>query len=96
MIDLSGDFRINAFIARLAEYRGADSDVEGLISLALNKRPVDWVDADIDQARLELAHLAQRFIRDEAFARVSNRPDKRMRMASSCLYGPPYGDAKRI
>ena len=66
--------------ARLAEYCGADADIEGLISLALNKRPVDWVDADVDQARLELAQLAQRFIRDEAFARVSNRPDKRMRM----------------
>lgn len=87
---LSGDFRSNAFVARLAEYHGQLSDIEGLASLAINKRALDWVDADIDDARLELAQLGQKFIRDEAFAHVDDRPDKRMRMAVVVpLHGQP-------
>lgn len=87
---LSGDFRSNAFITRLASYHGQLAEIEGLASLAINKRPFDWVDTDIDEARLKLAQLAQKFILDEAFAHVDNRPDKRMRMAVVVpLHGQP-------
>jgi len=81
MIQVTGDFRLNAFIARLSEYKGESSDIEAIASLAINKRPMDWVDADLDQARIELAELSQKFIRTEAFTRVKDRPEKRHRMA---------------
>lgn len=78
---LSGDFRLNAFISRLAQFTGSQEDMEGIASLVVSKPPRDWVDADLDQARIELAAIAQNFIRTEAFARVKGRPDKRHAMA---------------
>jgi hypothetical protein len=79
--DVSGDFRLNAFIGRLAQFQGIDSDIEGLASLASNKPPREWTDPDLNQAALELAGFAQQFIRTEAFARVKGRNDKRHAMA---------------
>jgi hypothetical protein len=77
----SGDLRLNAFVSRLANYAGTRSDIEGIAGLAIEKKPADWVDADIDQARLRIAELAQAFKRHEAFTRVAGRPDKRHRMS---------------
>ena len=79
--ELSGDFRLNAFVARIAQFRGTPTDVESLASLAVNKPSRDWTDPDLDQAKLELAAFAQQFIRAEAFARVKGRVDKRHAMA---------------
>jgi hypothetical protein len=78
---LTGDFRLNAFVVRLIKFTGSEEDMEGIASLATNKPPRDWVDADLDQAGLEIADLAQKFIRSELFARVKGRPDKRLAMA---------------
>jgi len=78
---LGGDFRLNAFISRLTQFTGQETDVEGIASLAANKPPRDWVDVDLDQAALELTDLAQKFVRVEAFARVKGRPDKRQALA---------------
>ena len=79
--ELGGDLRLEAFIIRLAQFEGRDEDMEGLASMAVNKPPRDWVDPDIDRATVELAELAQQFIRVEAFARVKGRQDKRHAMA---------------
>lgn len=79
--EVSGDFRLNAFIGRIAQFKGTDTDIEGLASLAANKPPRDWTDPDLNQAALELASFAQQFIRTEAFARVKGRGDKRHAMA---------------
>jgi hypothetical protein len=79
--EISGDFRLNAFIGRLTQYQSSDSDIEGLASLASNKPPRDWTDPDLNQAALELASFAQQFIRAESFARVKGRGDKRHAMA---------------
>ena len=79
--DLGGDHRLEAFVVRVAQFEGREEDVEGLAGMAVNKPPRDWVDADIDRASVELAALAQRFIRAEAFARVKGRKDKRHAMA---------------
>ena len=79
--DLGGDHRLEAFVVRVAQFEGSEEDVEGLAGMAVNKPPRDWVDADIDRASIELATLAQRFIRAEAFARVKGRKDKRHAMA---------------
>ena len=78
---LSGDFMLDAFVGRLETFRGSEDDMEGLLSLAANKPMRDWVDPDLDRASVELADLAQRFLRAETFARVKGRPDKRHAMA---------------
>jgi len=78
---LTGDFHLNAFVGRLSQFGGTETDMEGIASLATSKPPRDWVDADLDQAGVEIADLAQKFIRSEAYARVKGRPDKRQAMA---------------
>ena len=79
--ELGGDHRLEAFIVRLARFEGVEEDMEGLAGMAVNKPPRDWVDPDIDRATVELADMAQRFVRAEAFARVKGRQDKRHAMA---------------
>ena len=79
--DLGGDHRLEAFVIRVAQFEGREKEIEGLAGMAVNKPPRDWVDADIDRATVELANMAQRFIRAEAFARVKGRKDKRHAMA---------------
>lgn len=49
--------------------------------MATNKPAQNWVDSDIDRAAVELAQLAQQFIRAEVFAHVKGRSDKRHAMA---------------
>lgn len=78
---LSGDFRLNAFVGRLSQFTASQADMEGIASLATNKPAKDWVDADLDQASLEIADLSQKFNRAESFARVKGRKDKRQAMA---------------
>lgn len=78
---VSGNFRLNALIGRLSELDGSDEMFEGIASLAANKPPRDWVDPDVDQASIELASLAQEFLRTESFARVKGRKDNRHAMA---------------
>jgi hypothetical protein len=78
---LTGDFRLEALIARLKVYSGTVGDIEGIASLCANKPPRDWSDNDADRAELEGADLAQRFNRAEAFARVKGRPDGRHSIA---------------
>ncbi|MEX0959201.1 MAG: ATP-binding protein [Burkholderiales bacterium] len=78
---LAGDFRLDAFVGRLSHFDGSDESFEGIASLVTNKPPRDWVDPDLDQAALELADMAQKFLRAETFARVKGRPDKRQAMA---------------
>ena len=78
---LAGDFRLDAFVGRLARFDGSDNSFEGIASLAANKPPRDWVDPDLDRAAIELADLAQKFVRAETYTRVKGRPEKRHAMA---------------
>ena len=78
---LGGDHRLEAFIVRLEQFQGSNEDMESLASMATNKPAQNWVDSDIDRAAVELAQLAQQFIRAEVFAHVKGRPDKRHAMA---------------
>ena len=78
---IGGDHRVEAFIIRLAQFSGTDSDMESLAGMAANKPPHNWVDADVDRASVELANLAQKFIHIEAFARVKGRANKRHAIA---------------
>jgi hypothetical protein len=78
---LAGDFRLDAFIGRLSQFDGSDESFESIASLAANKPPGDWVDPDFDHAAIELADMAQKFLRAETYARVQDRPDKRQAIA---------------
>jgi len=79
--ELSGDFRLEAFVGRLSQFDGKDETFEGIASLAANKPPRDWVDPDLDQSAIEVADLAQKFLRAETYARVKGRPEKRQALA---------------
>ena len=79
--ELGADHRHEAFTIRIAQFFGSDSDIEGLVSLALNKPPGAWTDHDVDHASVVLATMVQEFIRNEAFAHVKGRTDKRHAMA---------------
>jgi hypothetical protein len=70
---VAGNFRLDAFATRLASYDGSRESLEGLLSLAADKPPRDWVDRHIDAALLELAQFARRFREAEAFVAVQGR-----------------------
>jgi hypothetical protein len=78
---LAGDFHVEAFVGRLSQFDGTDAAFEGIASLAANKPPRDWVDPDLDRAMVDIADMAQKFLRAETFARVKGRPEKRHAMA---------------
>ena len=81
IMQISGDFKLDAFAARLSTYQGHDSDVEGIASLAADKPTRDWIDLDVNRARLRIAELSQQFNHIEAFGRVQNREDYRQAVA---------------
>jgi hypothetical protein len=70
---ISGDLRQDAFATRLANFDGSRASLEGILSLAAEKPPRDWVDRHIDAAILELAKFAWRFREAEAFVTVQGR-----------------------
>ena len=78
---IAGDFRVEAFVGRIVQFDGSDAAFEGIASLIANKPPRDWVDLDFDRSMVEIAEMAQKFLRIETFARVKGRPDKRNSMA---------------
>jgi hypothetical protein len=78
---LAGDFHLDAFVGRVAQFDGGDAAFEGVASLAANRPPRDWVDPDLDRAAVAIAELSQKFLRAETFARVKGRPEKRHSMA---------------
>jgi hypothetical protein len=75
---LSGNFRLDALATRLMSFQAATDEIEGIVSLAANKPSRDWVDRDVDAARIELAALAQQFLRAEGFGHLKGRADGRV------------------
>lgn len=78
---IAGDFRLDAFVVRLSQLDDSEEAFESVAGLAANKPPRDWIDPDVDRAAIELADMAQKFLRTETYARVKGRPDKRQAMA---------------
>ena len=70
---VSGDLRLKAFVARMAEFDGCQEDMESIAGLVVHKPARDWSDMDPSQAALELAELALRFRQAEMLARVQGR-----------------------
>ncbi len=81
IIALTGNYRLDAFATRLSTFDSSVETMEGLASLAANKPTRDWVDRDVDAAQVELAALAQEFLRAEGLAHVKGRRGKRVRIA---------------
>jgi hypothetical protein len=78
---ITGDFRLDAFALRLAEYRSEQSDIESLIALAVSKPSKDWNDRDIQSALVQLTQWSLEFRRIEAMAPMKNRPATRQSFA---------------
>jgi hypothetical protein len=81
---LTGNLRLDAFATRLLNYAPVANSlepIEGIATLAANKPTRDWHDRDVDHARIELAALAQEFVKNEGFAHVKGRKDRRLSVA---------------
>ncbi|WP_337882566.1 ATP-binding protein [Chromobacterium haemolyticum] len=70
---VSGDLRLDAFATRLSALDESRAALEGILSLAAEKPPREWVDRHIDAVNLELAKFARRFREAEAFVAVQGR-----------------------
>lgn len=70
---VAGEFRLDAFATRLANFDGSRASLEGILSLGADKPPRDWVDRHIDAAVLELVKFARRFREAEAYVSVQGR-----------------------
>lgn len=70
---ISGDLQLDGFATRLANFDGSQASLEGILSMAAERPPRDWVDRHIDAAILELAKFARRFREAEAFVTVQGR-----------------------
>ena len=82
--NLTGNYRLDALATRLETYEFSKTrlePIEGIVSLAAGKPARDWVDRDVDHARIEIAALAQEFVKAEGFAHVKGRADGRVNMA---------------
>lgn len=86
---ITGDFRLDAFAARLEIYDGSNESVEGLISLAVSKPSANWVDRDIDAALLQLGGWALEFRRAETMAPLRGRPSTRR--VIGVVFGAKHG-----
>lgn len=81
IIDVGGDFRLNSFATRLSRYKGSSEDIEGIASLVTSVILPKWVDSNVEQAKVGIAEMAQKFLRAESYARVKGRVDKRQALA---------------
>lgn len=74
---IAGEFRLEAFIARIETFDGSLAAIEGLISLGCSRPPAAFVDRDVDAALVELNAWAHDFRRAEAIAPMRGRPSNR-------------------
>ncbi|HFX6323319.1 TPA: ATP-binding protein [Acinetobacter baumannii] len=74
---IGAEFRLEAFITRMASYSGYTHELEGLLMLALGKPSDTWTDHDIDAGELQLIAWATEFRRLEVFASIREREPTR-------------------
>ena len=84
---ISGDFGVDAFVARLSVYKGDDEGLEGLLSTTINKNPKDWVDRDQEAAINALGTICNTFRKIESLS--SLRDKNSMRNSFSFVYADP-------
>jgi hypothetical protein len=83
----SGDFQMDAFIARLSVFKNDNESLEGLLSVVINKNPKDWVDRDIDAATLGLSEMCTKFRKIESLSSLIGK--KSGRKAFAFVYTDP-------
>jgi hypothetical protein len=81
IVGVAGDFKLDAFASRLAEFSGTVEEIEELAGLVAGKPSGMWIDTDVDRANMEIAKVTQLFNTAEAYAHVKGRHDKRQAMA---------------
>jgi hypothetical protein len=84
---ISGDFGVDAFVARLSVYKGDVEGLEGLLSTTINKNPKDWVDRDLDAAINALGATCNTFRKVESLNSLRNK--KATRNSFSFVYADP-------
>ncbi|WP_230657393.1 hypothetical protein [Psychrobacter sp. I-STPA10] len=73
----SGDYLLDAFIARLVKYDGSMKDTESLISLLAGNKPAKkWIDQDIIKAKQQIAAYCFQFLEAEVNADIHTSPDR--------------------
>ena len=70
---ITGNFRLDAFAARLEEFSDAPQDMESIASLAINKPVREWSDNDPKAAMLQIADFALKFRQAEMLAQLKKR-----------------------
>ncbi len=94
---VSGDYRVEAFIMRIAGFDDSASTIEELASLSITKPLTQWTDVDVDRAKIEIAKMSRDFIDLEAFAHVKGREDRRHTKAIAVgLDGAPFHERIEI
>lgn len=78
---VSGNFRVDAFAARISTFDSSIDSIAGIVSLANNKPPHDWIDLDIETAKREILMLCTEFKKAELYTKVKNRPSSRQAVA---------------
>lgn len=74
---LSGNMVQEAFVSRLSIFKGTESDVTGLISLATNRPAQFWTDRDVQLALSKIDELSYSFRQQETFATLRGREGNR-------------------
>lgn len=78
---VSGNFRIDAFASRISTFNSSLNEIAGIVSLANNKPPHEWIDLDIENAKKEILTLCTEFKKAELYTKVKNRPSSRQAVA---------------
>ena len=63
-----GNFNDNSFIKRLEIYEEKEEDIEGLLSISINKQPTDWTDIDREEALTNVGLMCDKFRQIEVMA----------------------------
>ncbi len=86
---ITGEFLLESFASRLELFEATDADVEGLISLAINKSAAECTDIDIDSAINKLSEWAIEFRKVETISFVRDREPTRHAIA--VVFGTNHG-----
>jgi hypothetical protein len=78
---VSGNLKLDAFATRLSTFDSTIRDIEGIIGLANNKPPAEWIDLDIEKAKKEIVALCNEFKKAELYSKVKNRSSSRHAIA---------------
>jgi hypothetical protein len=84
---ISGDFGVDAFVARLSVFKDDIESLEGILSTAITKNPKDWVDRDQEAAINSLGKICSSFRNIESLSNL--RGKSATRKAFAFVYTDP-------